>query len=326
MKPRSMKPLMAALVAALLSASLHAGDSVTTSVNTALLENPAPHPFNIRDLVMMDRVSDPQLSPDGRYAAFGVRRTDYAANKGVNAVYVLDLSTAGATPVKVVDKASSARWSADGRSLYYLAPAAGVAQLWRVDMGGKRGGLDLSAHAAALQVSHAPLDLGGYKLSPDGKRVLLSYEVFTDCATLACTKQRIDARDHDKASGTLYTKLFVRHWDTWANGRRNQLFVASFDDQGRLPAEPTLLSRGIDGDIPSKPFGDESEFAFAPDGQSVYFGARIAGNSEPWSTNFDLYRVPWMRRPPRKTSLPTTRRGTPIRCRRPMARRFTTWR
>jgi dipeptidyl aminopeptidase/acylaminoacyl peptidase len=44
--------------------------------------------------------------------------------------------------------------------------------------------------------------------------------------------------------------------------------------------------------VPSKPFGDESEYAFSPDGKTVYFGARIAGKSEPWSTNFDLYAVP----------------------------------
>jgi dipeptidyl aminopeptidase/acylaminoacyl peptidase len=282
-----MKPLLAALLLALVTTPALAADVV----DTTFAKTQGSHAFNVRDLVMLERVSDPQLSLDGRYAAFGVRSTDYAANKGVNAVYVLDLSRHDSQPVKVVDKGSSARWSVDGRSLYFLAPAKGVAQLWRLDLGDKSG-LNLAKHIPATQVSHAPLDLGSYKLSPDGKRVLLSYEVFTDCATLVCTQQRVDARAHDKASGTLYTKLFVRHWDTWANGRRNQLFVASFGDKGQLPAEPTRLSRGIDGDVPSKPFGDEGEFAFAPDGRSVYFDVRIAGTSEPWSTNFDVYSVP----------------------------------
>ncbi|WP_426700416.1 prolyl oligopeptidase family serine peptidase [Rhodanobacter sp. Col0626] len=283
-----MKPLIAALLLALVAAPAMAGDVV----DTTFVKTEGAHAFNVRDMVMMDRVGDPQLSPDGRYAAFGVRSTDYAANKGVGAIYVLDLQAADSgKPVKVVDKGGSARWSADGRSLYFVAPAKGVAQLWRVGLGGKTG-LNLAKQAAPVQVSHSVLDLGGYKLSPDGKRVLLSYEVFTDCATLACTQQRIETRGKDKASGTLYTKLFVRHWDTWANGRRNQLFVGSFDGKGQLAAEPKLLSRGIDGDVPSKPFGDESEFAFASDGKSVYFDVRIAGSSEPWSTNFDVYSVP----------------------------------
>lgn len=280
-----MKSMNLVFLLALTAAPVAGAQAVRTTFTPAR----GPHPFNVRDLVMMDRVSDPQLSPDGRYAAFSVRSTDYAANRGANAIYVVDLR--GGQPVKVVNAGAAARWSADGRALYFIAPAGGVAQLWRVDLGGEAG-LMLTRHAAPVQVTHSVLDLGGYKLSPDGKRVLLSYEVFTDCTTLACTHQRLDERARDKASGTMYTKLFVRHWDTWADGRRNQLFVASFGGHGALPAEPTLLSRGIDGDVPSKPFGDESEFSFSPDGRTVYFDVRIAGTTEPWSTNFDVYSVP----------------------------------
>jgi dipeptidyl aminopeptidase/acylaminoacyl peptidase len=280
-----MKPLIAALLLALAASPVRAADAV----DTTFVKTEGTHAFNVRDLVMMDRVSDPQLSPDGRYAAFGVRSTDYAANKGVNAIYVLDLSKSG-QPVKVVDKGASARWSADGRRLYFVAAAKGRSQLWHLDLGGKDG-LNLARHAAPVQLTHAPLDLGGYKLSPDGKQVLLSYEVFTDCSTLACSKQKMDAREKEKASGTLYKKLFVRHWDSWSSGMQNQLFAASFDGKGQLTAEPTLLTRGVDGDVPSKPFGDEGEFSYSPDGKTVYFDVRIAGTTEPWSTNFDVYSV-----------------------------------
>ncbi|WP_026107398.1 alpha/beta hydrolase family protein [Dyella ginsengisoli] len=245
------------------------------------------HPFTVHDLVMLDRVSDPQLSPDGRYAAFSERRTDYAANKGITAVYVLDLKGSH-QPVRVADHAGSARWAPDGRSLYYVAPADGVAQLWRVTMDPARG----VQVGTPVQVSHGVLDLGGYALSPDGRAVALDYEVYPDCADLACTKERMDGNASDKSTGTLYKKLFVRHWDAWATGRRNQLYIARFDAQGQLPAEPTRLSKGIDGDVPSKPFGGMEEIAFSPDSRSVYFGARIAGSSEPWSTNFDVYQVP----------------------------------
>ncbi|HET6432110.1 S9 family peptidase [Dyella sp.] len=247
----------------------------------------AAHPFTVRDLVMLDRVSDPQLSPDGRYAAFSVRTTDYAANKGVSAVFVQDLRN-GSAPRKVVEKGGSARWSADGHSLYYVAPAGDVAQLWRLDLGKDPG---RPATAAPVQVTHTAVDLGGFVLSPDGKRVALSYEVYPDCPNLACTRERASGDASDKSSGTLYTKLFVRHWDSWSTGRRSQLFIAPFNADGVVAAEPALLSRGIDGDVPSKPFGGMEEVAFSPDGRSVYFGAREAGTSEPWSTNFDIYRV-----------------------------------
>jgi dipeptidyl aminopeptidase/acylaminoacyl peptidase len=272
-----MKPLLAALALALASGPVLAADA----------DNATAHPFSIRDLVMMDRVGDPQLSPDGRYALFTLRTTDYAANKGVTSIYVMDLNKPP-QPVKVVEKGSSPRWAPDGKSIFYTAPKDDVAQVWHRAFDADNGkGLALTVRAGDA-VTTAPLDVGSFKLSPDGSKLLLSYEVFTDCADLACTKERLDGREKDKSTGTVYDKLFVRHWDTWADGRRNQLYIADASNA----SQPLLLSKGIDGDVPSKPFGGEDEFTFSPDGKTVYFDARIAGKTEPWSTNFDVYSVP----------------------------------
>ena len=244
------------------------------------------HPFDARDLVMMDRVSDPSLSPDGKLVAFQVRETDYEGNKGTNGIWIVPAG--GGKVVRLTDKsqnAASPRWSPDG-SVYFIAPKDDVAQLWRVATSG----------GAAEMATSLPLDVNNFRFSPDGKRVLLSIDVFTDCAddsagSIACTKRKLDERKEDKASGTVYDKIFVRHWDTWADGRRSQLFIADVGADGKVGA-PRLLSRGIDGDVPSKPFGDDTEYAFSPDGATVYFDARIAGRTEPWSTNFDIFSVP----------------------------------
>ena len=282
-----MKALMSLLFVGATLTSLGMKAQASTPI-----ESPVAHAFNISDLVMLDRVSDPQLSSNGRYGAFSLRSTDYVANKGVSAIYVQDLGSSASQQVKLVPKgASSPRWSPDGRNLYYLASADGVSQLWRLDFRVDKHGIDLTSAYKPVQVSHGPLDIDSFKLSPDGKSVLLSYAVFTDCNDLACSKERLDGRAKDKPTGAVYQKLFVRHWDTWSDGRRSQLYIGRFSADGFLPAEPTLLSRGIDGDIPSKPFGDDSEFAFSPDGNTVYFDVRIAGSSEPWSTNFDVYKV-----------------------------------
>ena len=244
------------------------------------------HPFDARDLVMMDRVSDPSLSPDGKLVAFQVRETDYEGNKGTNGIWIVPAG--GGKVVRLTDKsqnAASPRWSPDG-SVYFIAPKDDVAQLWRV----------ATSDGAAEMATSLPLDVNNFRFSPDGKRVLLSIDVFTDCAddsagSIACTKRKLDERKEDKASGTVYDKIFVRHWDTWADGRRSQLFIADVGADGKVGA-PRLLSRGIDGDVPSKPFGDDTEYAFSPDGATVYFDARIAGRTEPWSTNFDIFSVP----------------------------------
>ena len=108
-----MKLLFAALALGLATGPVLAADA----------DNATPHPFSIRDLVMMDRVGDAQISPDGRYALFSVRATDYAANKGVTSIFVQDLNKPPQA-VKVVDKGSSPRWAPDGKSIYYVAPRA----------------------------------------------------------------------------------------------------------------------------------------------------------------------------------------------------------
>ena len=245
----------------------------------------AAHPFTVRDLANLERVSSPVLSADGRKVLFALRQTDYAANKGSTSLWIEDLfARDAAPPVRFTAEGfnvNSPAFASDGSVVYFLSAKSGSMQLWSQAVAG----------GAARQVSNYPLDVGAYKLSPDGKSVALGLEVFNDCAELACSKKRLDETAARKASGVLYDKTFIRHWDTWADGRRNQLFVARFSADGKLTGEPAKLTRGIDGDVPSKPFGDSDEFTWSPDGQSIVFSVRIAGNTEPWSTNFDLYRA-----------------------------------
>ena len=192
----------------------------------------APHPFDVHDLVMMDRVSDPQISPDGTHVAYQLRETDYAANKGATGIWLLDLTAKNAQPVRLTDKtvsANSPRWSSDSKSLYYLAKGGDAMQLWQQAV---------AAGSKPVQATALALDVNNYKLSPSGKSVLLSLDVFTDCSDLACTKKRLDDKTANKASGTLYDKVFIRHWDTWADGTRSQHEHPLPDGQGLGANQP----------------------------------------------------------------------------------------
>ena len=241
--------------------------------------------FTAEDLVQLKRVSDPQVSPDGRYLAFVQRETDLSANKGHTALWLLELTARGAEPRRLTDVAtndSSPRWASDSRTLYFLSTRSGSSQVWRLVLPG--GG--------AQRVTEYPLDVGSLRVSPRAAVLALSMEVFPDCATLACTRERLDARAKDKANARSHDRVFVRHWDTWANGTRSHLFSARLTPAGEATAAPVDVSRGFDADIPGKPFGGDEDFAFSPDGKWLVFSARIAGRTEPWSTNFDLYQAP----------------------------------
>lgn len=260
--------------------------AATLAATTAMA---APRGFTVEDLVNMERVGSPAVSPDAGRVVYTVRSTDMAKNRGHTELWMVDLGAAKAAPQRLTSHASSSTepdWSPSGDAVYFLSTRSGSSQVWRLPLsGGKPAG-------EPIQVTSLPLDVESFRVSPAGDRLALSLSVFRDCADLACTKARLDAKEKDKATGKLYDRLFVRHWDTWSDHRNNVLFSAPLDASGKVSAAPVSLSGSLDGDVPSKPFGDREEFRFSPDGKSIVFAARIAGKTEAWSTNFDLYAVP----------------------------------
>ena len=240
-----------------------------------------------RDLVALDRYSSPTLSSNGRVLVFAKRTVDLAANKSSTSLWIENLVARDAAPPKRLTpegwNVNSPAFSADGKTVYFLSAKSGSQQLYAIPAAG----------GEPKQLTDLPVDVGGYKLSPDGKRVALALEAFVDCKSdLACTKKRLDDTAARKSSGVLYDKIFVRHWDTWADGRLNRVFAATLPQGKEKPLKAaTLIGADVIGDVPSKPFGDTGEFAWSPDGASFVLSARKSDRAEPTSTNFDLYLV-----------------------------------
>jgi dipeptidyl aminopeptidase/acylaminoacyl peptidase len=240
-------------------------------------------PFTARDLVALNRLSDPQVSADGLQVAYVLRRTDLAANRGRSDLYVLDLTRPGAAPRQLTTDAgndSNPRWSPDGRSLYFLSTRSGSSQVWRLPMAG----------GEPQQVTRYPLDVNALRLSPDGTRIAISMDSYPECADLACNAARAAQPAANAASGRLYSQLFVRHWDRWEDGTLAQLYTAKLDAQG-VAGEPVSLMHTLRANVPSRPDGGDEEFTFSPDSQRVVYAARPADRVEAWSTNYDLYEV-----------------------------------
>ncbi len=245
----------------------------------------APRGLTIEDLASMDRVGSPVLSPDASRVVYTVRATNMEKNRGITQLWMIDLKSAKPAPVQLTQhdaSSSQPQWSPSGDAIYFVSGRSGSAQVWRLPM---------NAGGEAVRVTDYPLGVESFRLSPKGDRLAMAFEVFRECADLACTKKRLDDKSRNKATGMLYNEMFVRHWDTWADGRRNVLYSAPIDASGKAGA-PVSLSGSLDGDVHSKPFGDNADYQFSPDGQKVVFSARVAGKAESWSTNFDLYEVP----------------------------------
>jgi dipeptidyl aminopeptidase/acylaminoacyl peptidase len=243
--------------------------------------------LDVRDLQKLDRVSSPVLSPDGSTVVFAKRIVDADVVKASSSLWVRNLLTRDMAPPKRLTpegwNVNSPSFSPDGKTVYFLSAKSGTQQLYAMPLVG----------GAPRQLTAFALDVASYKVSPDGTRVLFSTDTFADCkADFACTKKKLDDTAAKKSSGVVYDGLFVRHWDTWADGRRSRLFVAALPEGKAKPvASATSLTDRLDGDAPSKPFGGADEYTWSPDGASVVAAIRVAGKGEAWSTNFDLYQV-----------------------------------
>ena len=243
--------------------------------------------LDVRDLQKLDRVSSPVLSPDGSTVVFAKRIVDADVVKASSSLWVRNLLTRDMAPPKRLTpegwNVNSPSFSPDGKTVYFLSAKSGTQQLYAMPLVG----------GAPRQLTAFALDVASYKVSPDGTRVLFSTDTFADCkADFACTKKRLDDTAAKKSSGVVYDGLFVRHWDTWADGRRSRLFVAALPEGKAKPvSSATSLTDRLDGDAPSKPFGGADEYTWSPDGTSVVAAIRVAGKGEAWSTNFDLYKI-----------------------------------
>ena len=252
----------------------------------ALPATAATRGFDVRDLVALDRVSSPVLSPDGAVVVFAQRQMDKEVTKPSTGLWVRNLLTRDMAPPKRLTpegwNVNSPSFSPDGKAVYFLSGKSGTQQLYSI----------ASSGGAPRQLTAFALDIGSYKLSPDGKRVAFSADTFAACkADFACTKKKLDDDKARKSTGVVYETLFVRHWDTWGDGRRSRLFVSELPAvKAKAVSAAIALTDSLNGDAPSKPFGDAGEYTWSPDGKTLVAGMRVAGKAEAWSTNFDLYR------------------------------------
>lgn len=238
--------------------------------------------LTVEDMLAMQRISEPAVSPDGKWVAYTVRDTDYEANRGRNDVWLsaVDGST---TRRLTTDPASdsSPAWSPDGRWIYFASSRGGSSQVWRISASG----------GEAEQVTKLPTDVGGFKLFPDGKRLVVALEVWPETKSLAESLSRDDAKSKEKGSAQIYDQLMFRHWDSWEDGKYSHLFVWTPPELGGKANEARDITPGRTTDAPTRPFGGMEEVSISPDGKQIAYLARTGTRDIAWTTNTDVYLV-----------------------------------
>jgi len=228
--------------------------------------------FNIEALEALGRVSDPQVSPDRTKILYGVSYESVEQNKSNNELYVMN--TDGTDVRRLTETPQSegqAVWIDGGRRIAFVAEKDGKPQMWVMNADGS------NRHV----VTRMENGVGGFVVSPDGKKVLLISTV-----KYARTPQDVYP-DLPKANARIIDDMMYKHWDEWVTEIPHP-FIADFDGFGVKNVKDIMQDEPYES--PMKPFGGVESFAWSPDSkQIVYTSRKKTGMEYAVSTNSDLY-------------------------------------
>jgi dipeptidyl aminopeptidase/acylaminoacyl peptidase len=197
----------------------------------------------IDDLMSLQSLSGPQISPDGEWVAYVVRSRDMEEDKSNTQVFMV--ATSGGEPIPMTDKETSAsdpQWSPDGKFLSFTASKGEDAktQIWTLNrLGGE-----------AVQLTNVIPGVGDYAWSPDGSRLLLT---LTDPKPADLTE---DKDDDNKAVPYVIDRMqFKQDYSGYLDRRRTHVYVYT-------PNSDTTVQLTF-GDY------DDSNPVWSPDGKSI---------------------------------------------------------
>lgn len=233
-------------------------------------------------LLAFGRLSDPQVSPDGKKLLYGVSYNSIEENRSCRNLYISNLD---GSDVHLATRSgrsiSNARWSADGKKVAYLM--GGQIYIAKVRKDGTLG--------KGKKVSDIAAGIGEFKLSPDQSQVIF----------LSTVEGRVKTPgqiypDLPKAEAYETETMMYRHWDHWVEEIPHS-FVGTFDwDKGLGNFFDILGSEGAeDGgvspyELPTEPFGGLEELCWNPDGTRIAYSCRKKdGKDYAFSTDTEIY-------------------------------------
>ncbi len=219
------------------------------------------------------RLSDIQVSPDGKKVIYGVQYYSVAKNKSNRELFIMNVDGTDVQQItKTVKSEYAAKWVKDGEKIAFITlDNNDVMQLWEMNADGSQ----------RTQISKGDKDVVDYLYSADSKQVILIHNVkYGETATDLYP-------DLDKTTGRVVTDLMYKHWDEWTDNVPHP-FVYDYDGEVLTNARDIL--EGEPFESPVKPFGGAEQITFTPDGKQIaYTCKKKKGIDYALSTNNDIY-------------------------------------
>jgi len=261
----------------------------TTSTHTA---GSAKRPMRFEDLMLMKRVSDPQLSPDGKWILYSVVDVSLEANTKTSHLWLTPASlTIQLTPIDVTSgkpltasKAgeSRGRFSPDGKHILFTSSRDGASQIYIAPFDSTEGTM-----GEWTQVTRITTEADGGTWSPDGQSILFVSSVYPECESLPeaalCNQDKDNAEAKNPVKAKIFDALLYRHWTRYTGTKRSHLFLQSISEGAARDLTPDAKN-----EVPSFSLGGSDEYVFSPDGKEVAYTT----NTDPVpaiSTNNDVF-------------------------------------
>ncbi len=221
----------------------------------------------------LKRISDIQLSPDGKTVLFGISEYDLKENKGKRNLFTMPVS--GGEIKKISDVNVSlfnAVWRPDGNKIGYLSSESKTVQIWEMNPDGSE----------KTRISNIPGGINAFMYSPNQKYILYIKDV-----KLEKTVQDIHP-DLPKAEAMIYDDLMYRHWDSWSDFSYQHIFLTPYAD-GKTDNTIDIMENEP-WDAPMMPYGGLEQISWSPDGKKLAYACKkLKGKEYALSTNSDIY-------------------------------------
>jgi dipeptidyl aminopeptidase/acylaminoacyl peptidase len=219
------------------------------------------------------RVSDAQLSVDGKLVAYTVTRYDYHTNKKNTDLYTVNADNKEVKRITdLVGDEFNPRWIPGKNRIGFLSGKSGSVQLWEINADGS----DLK------QISNIPGDINSFEYCPTGNGVFYTQNVKLDSSANDIYP------DLPLANVKMADDLMYRHWNKWHDYTYSHIFVAKYANSEITESKDIMKDEKYDS--PLAPDYDAAEIAWSPDGKTIaYTCKKLKGRDYAISTNSDIY-------------------------------------
>jgi dipeptidyl aminopeptidase/acylaminoacyl peptidase len=260
-------------------------------------------PFTFEDMMQLKRISEPIVSPDGKWAGFTVVDVNLDENTRKPHLWIVPIAGGDSRRLTPADGTGEdrVRFSPDGKRILFESSRDGGSQIWVQDFDSATGTLT----SEPRKVTNISTEASGGLWSPDGKSILFVSEVYPDCKDDACNKQRDEERAKSKVKAKIFTQLMYRHWNHFSDGKYSHLFIVSSD--GGVARDLTPGAH----EAPPFSLGGQDQYAFSPDGKEVAYTSNL-DEAQAISTNSDVFLVPTAGGEPKKITTNPGSDATPM--------------